>query len=165
MKKTAGFDPGSESISKVAKIVTYGIIATVFFLILEIFTVFYSQVPDAMAHFQYLFVGLEGHSSLVPWMWTSVILACAAIVILTNPKTRGNHGFLSAACLAVFVSIWIDKGLGLVVPGFIPSPTGEISEYIPAPLEIMIVVGAWALGGLILTLLYKVVLGVRRTSS
>ena len=98
-------------------------------------------------------------------MWTSVILACAAIVLLANPRTRENHGFLSAACLAVFVSIWIDKGLGLVVPGFVPSPTGEISEYIPAPLEIMIVAGVWALGGLILTLLYKVVLGVRRSTS
>jgi molybdopterin-containing oxidoreductase family membrane subunit len=162
MKKTAGFDPGNESINKVAKIVTYGIVATVFFLVLEIFTVFYSQVPDAMAHFQYLFVGLEGHASLVPWMWTSVILACAAIVLLVNPKTRGNHGLLSVACLAVFVSIWIDKGLGLVVPGFIPSPTGEITEYYPSPLEVLIVTGVWALGGLILTLLYKVVLGVRR---
>jgi len=165
MKKTAGFDPGNESISKVAKIVTYGIIATVFFLLLEIFTVFYSQVPDAMAHFQYLFIGLEGHSSLVPWMWTSVILACAAIVLLVIPKFRQNEGLLPFACFAVFVSIWIDKGLGLVVPGFIPSPTGEIFEYFPAPLEILIVIGTWALGGLILTLLYKVVLGVRRSAS
>ena len=165
LKKTAGFDPGNESISKVAKIVTYGIIATVFFLGLEIFTVFYSQVPDAMAHFQYLFIGLEGHSSLVPWMWTSVILACAAIVLLVVPKFRNNQGILSFACLAVFVSIWIDKGLGLVVPGFIPSPTGEIFEYFPAPLEILIVIGTWALGGFVLALLYKVVLGVRRVAS
>jgi Ni/Fe-hydrogenase subunit HybB-like protein len=165
MKKSAGFDPGSESISKVAKIVTYGIIATVFFLILEIFTVFYSQVPDAIVHFQYLFVGLEGRFGLVPWMWTSVILACAAIVLLVIPKYRNNQGLLSVACLAVFVSIWIDKGLGLVVPGFIPSPTGEIFEYFPAPLEILIVIGTWALGGFILALLYKVVLGVRSGTS
>jgi Ni/Fe-hydrogenase subunit HybB-like protein len=161
LKKSAGFDPGTESINKVAKIVTYGIIATIFFLILEVFTVFYSQVPDAMSHFQYLFIGLEGHSNLVPWMWTSVILACAAIVLLVIPKYRNNHGLLSIACLAVFTSIWIDKGLGLVVPGFIPSPTGEIFEYFPAPLEILIVIGTWALGGFVLALLYKVVLGVR----
>jgi molybdopterin-containing oxidoreductase family membrane subunit len=92
-------------------------------------------------------------------------LACAAIVLLVVPKFRKNQEILSLACLAVFVSIWIDKGLGLVVPGFIPSPTGEIFEYFPAPLEVLIVAGVWALGGLILTLLYKVVLGVRRSAS
>ena len=162
MKKTAGFDPGSESINKVAKIVTYGIIATVFFLILEIFTTFYSQVPDAMTHFRYLFFGLDGYNSLVPWMWTSVILACLAIVLLVTPALRRNHGVLAIACVAVFISIWIDKGLGLVVPGFIPSPTGEVYEYFPAPLEVLIVIGTWALGAFILTLLYKIVLGVRQ---
>ena len=165
MKRTAGFDPGSESIDKVAKIVLYGIIATVFFLILEIFTVFYSQVPDAMAHFQYLFVGLQGHYSLVPWMWTSVVLALLSIVLLLLRSTRTNAGTLALACAAVFISIWIDKGLGLVVPGFIPSPTGEISEYIPQPLEILIVCGTWGLGALILSLLYKIVLGVRKATS
>jgi Ni/Fe-hydrogenase subunit HybB-like protein len=162
MKKTAGFDPGIESINKVAKIVTYGIIATVFFLLLEVFTVFYGQIPEDMAHFQYLFVGLEGHYSLVPWMWTSVVLACLAIVLLLMPAVRKNNGILAAACAAVFISIWIDKGLGLVVPGFIPSPTGGISEYFPQPLEVLIVAGTWGLGALILTLLYKVVLAVRQ---
>jgi Ni/Fe-hydrogenase subunit HybB-like protein len=165
LKKSAGFDPGTDSINKVAKIVTYGIIATVFFLLLEVFTVFYSQVPDAMTHFQYLFVGLDGYANLVPWMWTSVILACAAIILLVIPKYRNNQDLLSVACVAVFVSIWIDKGLGLVVPGFIPSPTGEIFEYFPAPLEILIVIGTWALGGFMLALLYKVILGVRSGTS
>ncbi len=108
----------------------YAIIATVFFLLLEVFTVFYSQVPEAMAHFQYLLFGLDGHYGLVPWMWTSILLACIAIVLLIIPSSRKNHGILALACAAVFVSIWIDKGLGLIVPGFIPSPLGEISEYV-----------------------------------
>jgi Ni/Fe-hydrogenase subunit HybB-like protein len=164
MKKWGGFDPGSESIKKVAKIVTYGIIATVFFLILEIFTVFYSQVPDAMAHFQYLFVGLDGHYALVPWMWTSVGLALIAIVILLLPSHRRGNGLLASASIAVLVAIWIDKGLGLVVPGFIPSPTGDVFEYLPSLLESLIVLGVWAIGALIVTLLYKVVLGVRQNT-
>ena len=162
MKKWGGFDPGSGSIDKVAKIVAYGIIATVFFLLLEIFTVFYSQEPEAMAHFQYLFFGLDGHYGLVPWMWTAVALAIAAIVLLLLPATRKNAAILAPACAAVIVSVWIDKGLGLIVPGFIPNPLGEVFEYVPTINEALIVLGVWAMGGLILTLLYKIVLGVRQ---
>ena len=162
LRRFAGFDPGKESLDKVAKIVTYGIIATVFFVVLEIFTVFYGQEPEAMAHFQYLFFGLNGHYGLVPWMWTSIILAIAAIVLLLLPATRKNAAILAPACAAVIVSVWIDKGLGLIVPGFIPNTLGEVFEYVPTINEALIVLGVWAVGGLILTLLYKVVLGVRK---
>lgn len=165
MKKWGGFDPGNESINKIAKIVTYGMITTMFFLLLELFTVFYSQVPYDMAHFQYLFIGLDGHYGLVPWMWISVVLALISITLLLLPSVRTNHRYLTYACVAVLVSIWIDKGLGLVVPGFIPSPSGEVFEYFPAPLELLIVLGVWAFGGLMVTLLYKVVLGVRQETS
>lgn len=162
MKKWGGFDPGDQSLDKVARIVTYAIIITVFFLLLEIFTVFYSQKPDAMAHFQYLLFGLDNHYGLVPWIWTSVILACAAIILLVIPSMRKNQLTLALACAAVFISIWIDKGLGLIVPGFIPTPLGEITEYTPTVLETLITAGVWATGGLILALLLKVVLGVRQ---
>ena len=162
MKKWGNFDPGDRSIDKVAKIVAYAIIITVFFLLMEVFTVFYSQVPEAMAHFQYLLFGLEGHCGLVPWTWASILLACMAIVLLVTPSTRKNHTTLALACGAVFIAIWIDKGLGLVVPGFVPSPLGEISEYTPTLIEILITMGVWAMGGLIVTLLFRVAMGVRQ---
>jgi len=162
MKKWGDFDPGDRSLDMVAKIVAYAIIITLFFLLMEVFTVFYSQVPEAMAHFQYLLFGLDGHYGLVPWAWTSILLACSAIVLLVIPSLRKNHGILALACAAVFVSIWIDKGLGLVIPGFVPSPLGEITEYKPTMLEILITAGVWAMGGLILTLLFKVVVSIRQ---
>jgi len=162
LRRFAGLDPGKDSIDKIAKIVAYAIIATVFFLLLEIFTIYYSQVPGHMEHLNYLLFGLDGHYGLVPFMWTSILLACLAIVLLAIPLTRRNHTILAIACAAVFVSIWIDKGLGLIVPGFIPNPLGEVYEYLPTINEALIVLGVWAMGGLILTLLYKVVLGVRQ---
>jgi molybdopterin-containing oxidoreductase family membrane subunit len=162
MKKWGGFDPGVRALDKVAKIMTYAIIITLFFLLLEVFTVFYSQEPDALSHFRYLLFGLDNHYGLVPWIWTSVILACAAIVLLVVPAIRKNQLILALACAAVFISIWIDKGLGLIVPGFIPSPLGDITEYTPTLLESLITAGVWAAGGLILVLLFKVVLGVRQ---
>lgn len=162
MKKWGNFDPGKESLDKVAKIVTYGIIITLFFLVLEIFTVFYSQEPEAMQHFQYLLFGLEGHYGLVPWMWTSIILICGSIIVLLNSTLRRNTAVLAGVCVAVLIAIWIDKGLGLVIPGFIPSQAGEVVEYFPTFPEIMIMIGIWSMGGIILTVLYKVVLGVRK---
>ncbi len=162
LRKFSSFDPGKEAIQKLAKIVAYAIIGTVFFILLEIFTVFYSGVPEHLTHFQYLFVGLDGGTKLVPWIWLSITLAVIAIVLLVVPATRRNEKVLFGACVAVFISIWIDKGLGLIIPGFIPSQTGEVFEYWPTAPEVLILLGVWAIGFLILTILYKVAISVKQ---
>jgi Ni/Fe-hydrogenase subunit HybB-like protein len=161
LRKFTRFDAGREAIQALAKIVTYALIASIFFVFMEIFTVFYSQIPEHMQYFQYLFVGLHGHYALVPWMWTAVILAAIALVLLMNPRARQNETLLAVACAAVFFSLWIEKGLGLVVTGFIPSPLEKISEYYPTGPEVAITVGVWAMGLLILTGLYKVAVAVK----
>ncbi|MCX5906544.1 MAG: polysulfide reductase NrfD, partial [Deltaproteobacteria bacterium] len=161
LKRLTRFDAGKEPVQMLAKIVTYALAASIFFVLMEIFTVFYSQIPEHMRHFQYLFVGLEGHRGLVPWMWSSVILAFLSLFLLLNPATRLKESTLAVACGAVFVSLWIEKGLGLVVTGFIPSPLEKITEYAPTRPEVLITVGIWAMGLLSLTVLYKVAIGVR----
>lgn len=161
LRKFTRFDAGKEAVQTLAKIITYALVISVFFVFMEIFTVFYSQIPEHMQHFKYLFVGLEGHQGLVPWMWAAVFLAGAALVLLINPQTRKNETLLGIACTAVFISLWIEKGLGLVVTGFIPSPLEKITEYSPTKPEVLITLGVWAMGLFILTILYKVVLSVR----
>ena len=162
LRKFTRFDAGKEPIQMLAKIVTYALIISIFFVLMEIFTVFYSQIPEDMQSFKYLFVGLEGHNRLVPWMWSAVLLAGLAVILLLNPRTRKNETFLAVACAAVFVALWIEKGLGLVVTGFIPSPLETITEYSPTGPEILITVGVWALGLFILTILYKVAISVKQ---
>jgi len=162
LRKFTSFDAGKEAIQKIAKIVTYAIITMVFFIILEFFTVFYSGSPHHLIPFEYLWFGVEGASALVPWIWTSLILACLAIILLVNPATRKNESILAVACVSIFVAMWIDKGLGLVVPGFIPSQaSGEYFEYMPTMPEILIQLGVFALGVLILTVLYKIAITVK----
>jgi molybdopterin-containing oxidoreductase family membrane subunit len=161
LRKFSRFDAGREPIQALARIVTYALIASMFFVLMEIFTVFYSGIPEHMQHFRYLFVGLHGHHALVPWMWAAVALAVLALVLLINPRTRRNDTLLGLACAAVFASLWIEKGLGLVVTGFIPSPLEKITEYSPTGPEVAITVGVWAGGLLILTVLYKIALAVR----
>jgi molybdopterin-containing oxidoreductase family membrane subunit len=161
LKRFGGFDTGKEALQTLAKIVAYALAASIFFVLVEIFTVFYSQIPEHAQHFRYLFAGLEGHHKLVAWMWTSVILAFAAFVVLIYPPTRKRELTLACACAAVFVSLWIEKGLGLVVTGFVPSPLGKITEYTPTGPEVAITIGVWALGFLIITVLYKVLISVK----
>jgi molybdopterin-containing oxidoreductase family membrane subunit len=161
LRKFTRFDAGKEPVQMLARIVAYSMVITVFFVFMEIFTVFYSQIPEHMQPFRYLFVGLERHHRLVPWMWGAVLLAGVALVLLLNPRTRQNEGLLAMACAAVFISLWIEKGLGLVVTGFIPSPLEKITEYSPTRPEVLITLGIWAVGFLVLTFLYKVALSVR----
>lgn len=161
LRKFTRFDAGREAIQALTKIVTYSLIASIFFVLMEIFTVFYSQIPEHMQHFICLFIGLHGHQFLVPWMWTALILAGAALIILLNPGSRQNEAFLVLACAAVFFSLWIEKGLGLVIPGFVPNPLDKITEYHPTFPEVAITGGVWALGFLILSLLYKIAVSVK----
>jgi len=159
------FDPGKEAIQTLAKIVTYAMITNVFFLLLEFFTAFYSGIPGHMNSLKYLFFGLEGHGALVPFMWTFVVLAVIGIGMLVPPPLRSNENLLAVAAILIIVSTWIDKGLGLVVGGFIPNPFEEVVEYAPTLPELSIALGVWAIGFLILTILFKVATAVKEEAA
>lgn len=161
LRKYTRFDPGKEPVQKLALIATYAMAANVFFILMEFFTALYSDIPEHLMHFEYLFLGLDGKTNLVPWMWTSEILALIALVLLINPGTRRREGTLILACVMVFISIWIDKGMGMVVGGFIPNPLGNVTEYMPTFTELMISLGVYAMGLLLVTGLYKIALSVR----
>jgi Ni/Fe-hydrogenase subunit HybB-like protein len=163
IRRVTSFDPGKEPIRKLSVIVTYAMIVNVFFVLMEAFTVFYSRIPEHMEHFQYLFAGLEGQSSLVPWMWTSATLAALSLVLLIVPSFRTNDRVLAFTCSIVFVSLWIDKGLGLIVGGFVPSPLGAVTSYAPTLPEISITSAVWAVGLLMITVFYKITLSVRES--
>jgi molybdopterin-containing oxidoreductase family membrane subunit len=122
LRKFTKFDAGKEPIQKIATIVTYAMAANLFLLLMEVFTALYSGIPEHISHFEYLFVGLEGNTTFVPWMWASVIMAVVSLALLVNPGTRKNETTLILACVMLFASIWIDNGLGLMVAGFVPTP-------------------------------------------
>jgi len=161
IRRYTKFDPGKEAIQALGKIVTYFMLTNVFFMGLEFFTAFYSGIPGHKHPFQYLFVGLEGHGRLVPLMWTSAILAIFSLILLLNPATRRNERTLAVASAAVFISLWIEKGFGLIIGGFVPNPFEKVFEYWPTGPETIITIGVWAAGFLILTLLYKIAVSVK----
>ena len=136
-------------------------LANLFFVLMEAFTAFYSAIPEDIAHFDYLFVGIDGHNTLVPWMWTSMSLAVVAVGILLIPRYRHNEKTLVLACAMIFVAIWIDKGMGMVVGGFVPTTLGTITDYTPTLPEVLISVGIYAVGFLMITVFFKIALAVR----
>ncbi len=162
LRRVAGFDPGRRALETLAKIVCYAIILHLFFFLLEVFTVFYSDIPSHTAHFKYLYFGLHGQGNLVGWMWAALVMGLASVVLLLIPRWRGRYGLLALACVLVFGCTWIDKGLGMMAGGFIPNPLHEVTQYAPTGVELIVTVGIYALGALIVTVLYKVALGVKR---
>jgi Ni/Fe-hydrogenase subunit HybB-like protein len=165
IRKFTKFDPGREQIQSLAKIVTYAIIINVFFFLCEVFVVFYSRIPSHMSHLQYLFAGYHGYGALVPWMWTSMALMGTSIVLLVIPAARKNESVLAFACVILFIGTWIDKGMGMISGGFVPNPLHHVTEYMPTLPEILITLGVYATGFLVLTILFKVAVGVKEEVS
>ena len=161
VRKQTKYDPGMKALHKLSEIVAYAMAASVFFILLEIFTVFYSGIPEHIHHFQYMYMGIDGKAALAPWMWTSSVLAIVALVLLLVPRYRKSRMGLPIACVATIASLWIEKGMSLVVAGFVPNPLGQVIEYMPTGQELMISFGIYAFGGLVLTVLYKVAISVR----
>ncbi len=161
LRKFTKFDPGTAAIQKLATIVAYAIVVNLFFVLVELFTGIYSDMPHHLHAFEYMFLGLEGHTGLAPWMWVCELLTLSCVVLLVFPGVRRREGLLAVLCVAVIVAIWIEKGVAMIVTGFIPSPLGQITEYTPTAPEVAITLGVYALGFLVLTVLYRIVINVR----
>ncbi|MFP4258919.1 MAG: sulfate reduction electron transfer complex DsrMKJOP subunit DsrP [Desulfovermiculus sp.] len=161
-KKVAKFDPGEKAVQTLATIITYAMLINVFFFLLEVFTAFYSNVPGHTHTLAYLFTGAHGASSLVGWMWVMTVCAILSLILLVPHQFRKKPELLVPGLLLLIAATWIDKGLGLVVGGFIPNPFDTITEYAPTFPELMISVMIYATGLLVLTVLWKVAIGVKK---
>lgn len=138
--------------------ITIALAINMFLLGSEAFTEFYTDAAHG-ASARYLFLGLHGHSALVPWIWTAIALNMIALVLLFTRLSR-RMPVLQACCVMLIVGIWIEKGMGMIVPAFIPSPLGEIVEYLPTLNETLVTLGIWALGLLIYTILVRITVPV-----
>jgi Ni/Fe-hydrogenase subunit HybB-like protein len=126
-----------------------------FLLGAEVFKEYYSET-EHLIHMQYMFAGVDGHTSIVPWMWVSVACSIAAFVLFLVPGTRRNVITLNLGCLLIYAGVYLEKGMGLVIPGLTPDTLGEIYEYFPAANEVWIAAGIFAVGFLLFTLMVKV---------
>jgi molybdopterin-containing oxidoreductase family membrane subunit len=159
IRKNTKFWIEDSAINLLSTIVTWCLGLAIFLTMSEIVVELYARTEHANGLY-YLMFGLHGLTSLVPWFWSSVILMVASFVLFLIPSVRTNYKRLPILCVMAFAGIWIEKGMGLIVPGFIPSPIGEVTEYYPSFVEWLMTAGIWAFGFFILTILLKGAIGI-----
>ena len=158
IRRVTGFRIAPGALSILRNMVTIALLVNMFLLGCELFTEYYTESAH-IASTDYLFRGLHGFNALVPWIWTSIALNSAALLILLVPGLRRPWP-VNLAYVALIVGIWIEKGMGLIVPAFIPSPLGEIVEYRPTTNEILVCLGIWAFGLLLYTIVVRMTVPV-----
>ena len=159
IKQNTKYEIADGAFAKLALITTVTAQINLIMLGSELFYKFYSPTHHGI-NARYLFFGLDGHHALVPWIWTAIAVNAIATVVLMVHPLRHDPRWLMPACAALFIAIWVEKGMGLVIPGFIPSPLGEIVEYTPTVVELGVTAGVWALGMFVLTVLVRVALPI-----
>lgn len=161
--KYSGFSVPQKAIDSLRRIMAVMMVVNLFFFSSEIFTELFTGSGHAASAI-YLLGGLEGRHLLVPYIWSAVALNIFAAFVFSIPKLALNRRLLNVACVAAFIGVWIEKGMGLVIPGFIPSPLGEMAEYQPSVIEGLVSAGIWAFGMLAFTLSVKVGAEIERGS-
>jgi molybdopterin-containing oxidoreductase family membrane subunit len=148
-----------EAFHMLSQIITWCLGIALFLVLSEVVTELYPSTEHSFG-LKYLMFGKHGLDMLVPFFWTAIGLMAGSFILLLIPKVRKNLKILPFICVALFVGIWIDKGMGLMLPGVIPTPVGEFSEYVPSMIELMVILGVWAIGFFVLTILMKGATGI-----
>ena len=154
LRKVTDVEIEDKALFRVATLITYAMAVNLFFLGVEIFQSFYSGTEESLS-IRYLFFGLDGKTNLVPYIWTAITCNITAFILILNPKTREKFITLNIACVLMIVGIYLEKGMGMVIPGFTPDVLGEIYEYTPTATELLVSLGIWATGAMIYTILVK----------
>jgi len=155
LRKTTRLQVKDEAIFKIAELMAYTMAFNLLLTLAELFKEFYSNT-EHLVYIKYLFFGLKGHTTLVPFAWASMATGLAAFLLFLIPKTRTNWVTLNLGCLLIYSSVYIEKGMALIIPGLTPDALGEIYVYRPALTEVLVASGIFAMGFLVFTLMLKV---------
>jgi len=155
LRKTTKLHIEDKAIWKLAELMAYAMFFNLFFTGAEIFKEVYSDTEHRVFT-DYLYFGIGEHKTIVPFGWTAIIFDVVAFVLFLVPKTRKNFITLNIGAVLIYFGVYIEKGIGLIIPGFTPDVLGEIYEYFPSATEIFITIGIFSTGFLIYTLLLKI---------
>jgi len=155
IRKYTTFEIKDEAIWKVAEFMAYAMFINLFLLGAEVYKDFYSHTQHVV-YAEYLWTGLGNHTTLVPYTWAALLMGVAAFILFLVPQTRKNFVTMNVGCALIYASVYLEKGMLLVLPGFTPSGLGDIYEYLPSMNEMQVGAGIWATGFLIFTLLIKI---------
>jgi len=155
LRRFTRFEIQDQAIWKIAELMAYATFLNLFLHGAEAFKEFYSAT-EHLLYTRYWFLGLGEHTTLVPYAWSAVALNVLAFVLFITPAARRNWVTLNLGCFATYAGCYIDKGMGLIIPGLTPDALGEIYVYYPTLTELRVAAGVFALGFLVFTLMLKV---------
>ncbi|HEU4927212.1 MAG TPA: NrfD/PsrC family molybdoenzyme membrane anchor subunit [Vicinamibacterales bacterium] len=159
LRRFTRFEIRDEAIWKIAELMAYAIFLNLFLHGAEAFKEYYSNT-EHLLYTRYWFQGIGEHRTLVPYAWSAVGLNLLALALFLVPAARRHVVTLNIGCLATYAGCYIEKGMGLIIPGFTPDVLGEIYEYTPTMTELRVAAGVFAVGFLVFTLLLKVAVPV-----
>lgn len=159
LRKWHGLKIKDEALHKIAELMAYAICVDLFFLLSEVFKEFYSDTHH-LIHTEFLYFGVDGANDIRLYAWLSVLFIVAAAIIFLVPGTRRNLFTLNVGCVLLYAGVYIEKGIGLVIPGLTPDALGEIYAYFPTRTEVLVSAGIFGLGFLVFTLMLKVAMPV-----
>jgi Ni/Fe-hydrogenase subunit HybB-like protein len=159
LKKTTTFEIKDEAIWKIAELMAYAMFINLFFFGAEVFKEVYSNT-EHLVHLKYLFIGVGGNRDIVLYGWTSLIFSVIAFLLFLIPATRKNVITLNIGAILIWLGVYIEKGIALLIPGFTPDVLGQIYIYRPSLTEIKIAMGIISIGFLIFTLMTKIAIAI-----
>ena len=155
LQKFTKFHISKEAMWKIAELMAYFMGFNLFLLGAEVFKEYYSDTHH-LAHMHYMFSGVDGHDALVPFMWFAVACSFAAFFLFLRRKSRENIVLMNIGCVLIFMGVYIEKSMGMVIPGMTPDTLGEIFEYVPSWNEVLVALGIVCIGGLMFTAMVKI---------
>jgi Ni/Fe-hydrogenase subunit HybB-like protein len=155
LRRFTRFEIQEQAIWKIAELMAYAMFLNLFLHGVEAFKEYYSDT-EHLLYTRYWYEGLGQHRTMVPFAWTAIGLNVAAFVLFIVPAARRNRIALNVGCIATYAGCYIDKGMGLIIPGLTPDTLGEIYVYYPTLTELRIAAGVFAIGFLVFTLMLKV---------
>ncbi len=159
LRKTTRFEIKDEAIWKIAELMVYAMFIYLFFTIAELFKEFYSGTENIL-YWKYLLFGIGDHKEIVPYSWSSIIMGCIAFVLFLIPKTRKNFLTLNIGAVLIYGSVYVEKGIALIIPAFTPDVLGQIYVYTPSMTEIKTAVMIFSIGFLLFTFLSKIAIAI-----
>jgi molybdopterin-containing oxidoreductase family membrane subunit len=155
LRRTTRLEIRDEAIWKVAELMAYAMFFNLFLLGAELFKEFYSST-EHLLYTRYYWFGIGEHRALVPYAWASLLASLTAFLLFLIPRTRRNRLTLNLGCLLIWAGVYVEKGIGLVLPGMTPDTLGEIYDYTPSAVEWMVAMGVFCAGFLVFTALVRV---------
>jgi len=159
LRKITKFEIKDEAIWKIAELMVYAMFIYLFFSLVELFKEFYSGTEHIL-YWKYLLFGIGDNREIVVYSWSSIIMGFMAFILFLIPTTRKNFTTLNIGAVLIYASVYVEKGIALIIPGFTPDVLGQIYVYTPSMTEIRTAAMIFSIGFLLFTFSVKVAIAI-----